>query len=88
MSSEQRTVIQDDELGAGLDVACVILCQTLVETLVRLDQAQNLQVVFLLPDTQQQPGRFNNKASVCCRPEGLVSHAEAQEKSQLTTILK
>lgn len=41
-------MIQDDELSAGLDVACVVFSQTLVEALVRLDQAQNLQVVLLL----------------------------------------
>lgn len=32
--SEWRTVIQYDELGAGLDVACIVFCQTLVETFI------------------------------------------------------
>lgn len=44
-------MIQDDELGAGLDVAGVVLGQALVETLVGLDQAQDLQVVVLLLNT-------------------------------------
>lgn len=36
-AGEWHTVIQDDELGAGLDVAGVIFSKALVETFVWLD---------------------------------------------------
>lgn len=45
---EKRTVIQDDELCAGLNVPGIVFCKALVEPLIGLDQTQNLQVVFLL----------------------------------------
>lgn len=73
-------MIQDDELRAGLDVACVVFCQTLVETLVRLDQAQNLQVVLLLPNTQDpKKESFQQGVHALHRLECLVYHAEASE---------
>lgn len=80
-------MIQDDELGAGLDVACVVLCQTLVETLVGLDQAQNLQVVLLLANTRRVLSPTRQPADPLGR---LVYRAGgvAPVRSELTMILK
>lgn len=76
-------MIQDDELSAGLDVACIIFCKTLVESLVGLDQAQNLQVVLLLPNTQEQKASAQQQGiHVLHRREGLLHHAELRQKSR------
>lgn len=86
-------MIQDDELRAGLDVACIVFCQTLVETLVGLDQAQNLQVVLLLPNTQDQK-RVISTRRPCPAQTGMpgLPHGGSGRPvalaSKLTTILK
>lgn len=63
-------MIQDDELSAGLDVAGIVFCQTLVETLVGLDQAQNLQVVLLLAKTQDQKESFQQQGIQALQESG------------------
>lgn len=69
-----RTVIQDDELRARLDVAGIVFCQALVETLVRLDKTQNLQVVLLLQSKDKGKGNRNKIAQLCqiCRIKKLL----------------
>lgn len=69
-SAEWRTVVQDDELGAGLDVARVVFCETLVEPLVGLDQAQDLKVVLLLQSTQDRERLLFNREGWAHRWDG------------------
>lgn len=47
------TQVQDNELGAGLGVADLVLSHTLIKTLIRLHQSQHLQIMLILGETQK-----------------------------------
>lgn len=62
-------MVQDDELSAPLDVARIVFGKTLVETLVGLDQAQNVQAVPLQANTPEQKESLQQQGVVQCSRE-------------------
>lgn len=47
------TQVQDNELGASLGIANLVLSHTLIKTFIRLHQSQHLQIMLILGKTQK-----------------------------------